>query len=320
MSLLIFCFYLAGQVVNANIPNSFQNTDVVFFENHPLLSIPFTFDGRIVIPLKISGSNDMDIILDSGFPQKTMMLLMHKEIGEQLELKYARTQNLARGGGSGDARPVHLAPGVDVTLSQIDLGKMLVGVLDESRETSVHHNKGVFGGAVFLPYVVKIDFNTSRLTLYDPETYQFKDVISSLFGKNEIKDTMPILEELQCDGIIGIGCLYRFNMIFDYAHNRLFIKPNKYFYDPFEMNMAGMAIEEMGSGAHVVYFVVENSPASDQELRKGDVLEKVNGKNIDLFDYLELKKVFEQDGKTVKIQIRRDGKSQKIKLRLKRII
>ncbi|MBA7547152.1 hypothetical protein ES705_39554 [subsurface metagenome] len=245
-----------------------------------------------------------------------------------------------------------------MTLARIKLGSMMIGVLDEKRDTSVHHNKGVFGGAVFIPYVVKIDLDYSKLTLYDPETYQpeegweevslhlsesnlpfiettisigssenvpvklildtgaegamllitdedkhiiqpsrivyslsgtglrgdvftnhgriselkigdyqFSDVIVSIFGKNEIKDKIPALGELQCDGVIGVGCLYRFNMIFDYAHKRMFIKPNKYFSDIFEMNMAGMVIKEMGSGAHVVYYLMENSPASEQGLR-----------------------------------------------------
>ena len=412
--LLIISFCLSGHLVHADTPSNLyspQEQKVDFSTNKPLASIPFTFDGRIPIPVQINGSDNVDIILDSGFPQKTMMLLTHNELGEQLGLEYAQTLNLARGGGSGPLKAVHIAPEVDVSLSKINLGKMTVGVLDESQDTSVFHNKGVFGGAIFLSYIVKIDFDNSLLTLFDsasyiPEegweeipldlsnrnlpmietiiytkdskeiegkflldtggegamilrlndekqikkpkktaytlvgtglrgdafadlgrisglsigAYQIKNVISSFFSEDEIKNTLPALLELECDGVIGISHLYRFNMIFDYAHNRMFIKPNKYFNDKFEMNMAGMTIKKIGTGVHLVYHVMKNSPASKQGLRKGDTIEKVNGKNIDLFDYLELKKIFEQKGKNITIKIQRNGKKQTVKLRLKRII
>jgi hypothetical protein len=36
------------------------------------------------------------------------------------------------------------------------------------------------------------------------------------------------------DGIIGNDCIRRFNVIFDYPHERLLLKPSKYYADPFE--------------------------------------------------------------------------------------
>ena len=409
-----FCFQPAGWDVSATVAIIYQiqrDKEAGLSANHPLVHIPFTFDGRIVIPISIKGLDDVGVILDSGFPQKNMMLLMHNELGEQLGLEYAQTQNLARGGGSGAARPVHLAPGVNVMISQIDLGSMIIGVLDESRETSVFRNQGVFGGAVFLPYVVKVDFDASRLALYDPETYQpeegweviplhlsernlplieasiktedskdipvklildtggkgnmilitdegkqithpskmvfglsgiglrgdvfankgripalkigsvrLGDVIVDVFNKEEIIEKIPVFGEIQCDGVIGIGCMHRLNMIFDYTHGRLFIKPNKFFADVFELNMAGMVIEKMGRGDHVVYYVMDDSPASEQGLHKNDVVEEVNSKDIDAYSYVELKKIFEQENETVTIRIGRDGERRTIQLKLERII
>jgi hypothetical protein len=37
------------------------------------------------------------------------------------------------------------------------------------------------------------------------------------------------------DGILGNDCIRRFNMTFDYPHNRLYIKPSKYFLQAFEV-------------------------------------------------------------------------------------
>ena len=415
---IVFMFYLCFQPVewdvSATAPIIYQaqrEKEAGLSANHPLVHIPFTFDGRIVIPVSIKGLDDVGVILDSGFPQKNMMLLMHNELGKQLGLEYAQTQNLARGGGSGAAKPVHLAPGVNVTISHIDLGSMIIGVLDESRETSVFRNQGVFGDSVFLPYVVKVDFDASELILYDPKTYQpekgweeiplhlsernlplieasikteeltdipvklildtggksnmilitdegkqithpskmvyglsgiglrgdvfanmgripelkmgsvqLRDVIVDVFNKQEIIEKIPVFGEIQCDGVIGIGCMYRFNMIFDYTHSRLFIKPNTFFLDVFDLNMAGMVIEKMGRGDHVVHYVMDGSPASEQGIQKNDVVEEVNSKHIDDFDYLELKKAFEQENETVTIGICRDGKRRTIQLKLERII
>lgn len=407
--LLFFLLYLADLDVYSYMSTGLivsQERQTDFLSNRPLVSVPLTFDGRVLIPLRINGSEEIDIILDTGINSKGLLLL-YKELGEQLGLKYTRTVNAARGAGSGPPRAIHICPGVDITLSQINLGSLMTAVLDESCETSARHNKGVIGASIFNPYVVKIDFDTSRVSLYEPESYQKEEgweeiplilernlpviettisindseeipvrlcvdtgakptlglsineekqiiqpskVVYSLtstaglrgdtynnhgrisgvkVGQYRLKDViscfiegdeMPLLEEIQCDGLIGVGSLYRFNMIFDYTHKRMFIKPNKHFPDPFEMNMAGMAIVEMGSGAHVVYYVIENFLASKQGLRKGDILEKVNGKDVDSFNYLKLRKIFEKEGKTVTVQIRRAGKSQKIKLKLKRII
>ena len=409
-----FCFQPVGWYIFATSPITCQtqrDKETDLSANRPLVHIPFAFDGRIVIPVNIKGSDDVGLILDSGFPQKNMMLLMHNELGKQLGLEYAQTQNLARGGGSGAAKPVHLAPGVNVTISHIDLGSMIIGVLDESRKTSVFRNQGVFGGTIFLPYVVKVDFDASELTLYNPKTYQpeegweeiplhlsernlplieayiktedskdipvklildtggkgnmilitdegkqithpskmvfglsgiglrgdvfankgripalkigsvrLGDVIVDVFNKEEIIEKIPVFGEIQCDGVIGIGCMHRLNMIFDYTHGRLFIKPNKFFADVFELNMAGMVIEKMGRGHHVVYYVMDGSPALEQGIQKNDVVEEVNGKDIDEFDYLELKKAFEHENETVTISICRDGERRTIQPKLERII
>ena len=205
---IVFIFYFCFQPVAWDVSATPSITcqtqgdkEAGFSANRPLVHIPFNFDGRIVIPVSIKGSDDVGVILDSSFPQKNMMLLMHHELGEQLGLEYAQTQDLARGGGSGAAKPVHLAPGVNVSLARIDLGSMIIGVLDEIRETSVFRNQGVFGGALFLPYVVKVDFDASELILYDPKTYQpekgWEEIPLHLSERNlPLIDASIITEEL----------------------------------------------------------------------------------------------------------------------------
>ncbi len=40
-------------------------------------------------------------------------------------------------------------------------------------------------------------------------------------------------KQQDADGILGVGSLRRFNLIFNYTNRKLYLKPNKHFYDPF---------------------------------------------------------------------------------------
>lgn len=375
-----------------------------------VLSVPFKYDGRILIPIEFKKSKTMDIILDSGFPQDNFVLLMHKELGEELELEYVQSQKIGRGAGSGENKLIHLAPGIDVALSHIDFGKKIVGIMDDSREIAPHHNKGVLGGIVFVPYVVKIDFDKSVLDLYSPETfraeegwevipillsernipmieisfsldgrenftekflfdtggggnifvldeekgikaptkmlhtlsgtglrgdvfsdmgclsslkigkYELKNILFAIIPEEKVVGTLPVLQDLGCRGLLGSEALSQFNMIIDYTHNKLYLKPNKSYGSPFELNMTGMIVKENPFGEFVVYHVLENSEASKKGLIKGDKISRINGKTISDLTYLEIKGAFEKNGETVRVEILRNGKTIKLELKLERLI
>lgn len=143
-----------------------------------------------------------------------------------------------------------------------------------------------------------------------------KGVIAS-FGTG---DEAPALEELGVDGILGLGALYRFDLIFDYAHERMFVRPNQYASDEFELNMAGMVIDETVSGDRIVAFVMEGTEAATRGVQKGDVLEEVNGRDVSALTYRELKGIFETAGTGVTVRTRRNGNVRVLELRLRRII
>ncbi len=409
LALLVFIFLIAGGL---GVFPDFRADDPARTEESLsssatgfLARFPFVFDGRILIPLRINDSPPLDIILDSGFSQRAL-LLMHEETGDELGLTYVRTVNAIRGAGSGENKDAHVTAGERLSLPGLDLGQVATAVIDESRDVSPHHNLGVIGGAIFIPYVVEIDFGNFRISLYDPASYAPEEgweEIPLAFGRNLpilettlriggrdeipvrlIVDTggkpplalavdvekkllapaqvvhflsgtglrgdvfadhgrlselkvgrrflknmvsafwtgkeAPVLTEVNADGVLGLGSLYRFNMVFDYAHERMFIKSNRFFSDPFELNMAGMTIEETTAGDLAVYYVMDGSEAAKKGLRKGDVLVEVDGRQAGTLGYRELKQIFGRDGKTVAVKIRRDGQSRDVKLKLKRLI
>lgn len=378
---------------------------VVTHAAEPMARFPFVFDGRIVVPIRVNDSQPFDAVLDTGFPQR-LLLLFHKEKGEELELAYVRTLKATRGAGSGENKPTLLTAGERVSLPGIDLGKVLTGVVDERRADSPMHNPAVLGGAVFIPYVVGIDFEKNEITLYDPKSFApeegweevplvfernmpvlettlrvcggkevpvrlivdtggkpqlalasdpakgieppgrvvhflsgtgFRgDVFADLGRLDELKlgrhafkglvtafwtrDVAPALGETGTNGPLGLGTLYRFNLIFDYTRGRMLIMPNRYFSDPFELNMAGLALEKTAAGETAVHFVLEGSEAERKGLRKGDVVVEVDGKPISAYGFLDLKRKFERPGRTVEVKVARGGETREVRLKLKRII
>ena len=371
----------------------------------PVARFPFKFDGRILVPVRVNDSRPFDAVLDTGFPQR-LLLLFHKETGDELGLSYVRTVNATRGAGSGENKPTLLTAGERVALAGIDLGKIATGVVDESRADSPMHNPAILGGAVFIPYVVGIDFEKSEITLYDPKTFVAEegweavplvfernipvlettlrvgggretparlivdtggkpqlalvsdpakgiappkkvvrflagtgfrgDVIADhgrldelKLGRHSLKgvvsafwgpDVAPALGETRTDGPLGLGTLRRFNLIFDYTRARMLIKPNRYYGDPFELNMAGMALEKTAAGETAVHFVAEGSEAGIKGLRKRDVVLAVDGKAAGEYDHFELMRMFERAGKTVRIKVARGGETKEVRLKLKRIV
>ncbi len=147
-------------------------------------------------------------------------------------------------------------------------------------------------------------------------SFGLRDVVAA-FADGE---DAPILEQVGADGVLGIGALYRFNLIFDFGRRRLLLKPNRYASDRFEWNMAGLTIQADPAGNTVVYHVDQGSEAEARGLVKGDVVESVNGRAPKDYTYLELRKVFEEDGASVEMSVRRGDDVRAIRLALRSII
>jgi len=74
------------------------------------------------------------------------------------------------------------------------------------------------------------------------DIYGKKGIISKLIiGKHEFKNVTAVFpsaevrsKQQNADAILGSNALRRFNLIFDYAGKKLFLKPNSFFNEPFE--------------------------------------------------------------------------------------
>jgi PDZ domain-containing protein len=121
-------------------------------------------------------------------------------------------------------------------------------------------------------------------------------------------------------GNLGTGLLQHFNVTFDYAHRKLYLAPNKSFDRPFEWDMSGLWLEPDGKDVLRVSAIVANSPAASAGFEVGDVLEKVDGRDVTQTDLPTLTQQFRQEGGVFAITLTRDGRQVEATLRLKRLV
>jgi hypothetical protein len=125
------------------------------------------------------------------------------------------------------------------------------------------------------------------------------------------------------DGTLGAGALARFNVSFDYLHDRLILEKGTKFNDPFEYNMSGITFECINSGFNIfkVNEIIYDSPAYHAGIHPDDLLMSINGKAAFTLNLGELNAILSSGPRNfVTMVISRDGQIMTFKFRLKRLI
>ncbi|MEM6642366.1 MAG: aspartyl protease family protein [Bacteroidota bacterium] len=124
-------------------------------------------------------------------------------------------------------------------------------------------------------------------------------------------------------GTFGGDLLTRFRVTFDYPRKRIYLRKGDEYKDNFEYNMSGMNVNAVGDNLDTlkVVSVDKSSPAYGADIRKGDVIHTINGKNLrthqlsDIFFLLR-----SRDGKKIRCKIYRGEEKLRKKFYLKRVI
>ncbi len=122
------------------------------------------------------------------------------------------------------------------------------------------------------------------------------------------------------DGDIGQLILNRFNIIIDYQNKQMFLAPNRYFDHSYEYDMAGLVLEQNKDDVYYVRYVIENSPAAENGLIKGDKIVCLNGKDVREYKYREVFDLLRQEGRDVRMTIERQKERFEKTIRLRRLI
>lgn len=150
-----------------------------------------------------------------------------------------------------------------------------------------------------------------RLTSLKLGSFKFNDVISNYPVYN-----IDSLRKNARNANLGAEILSRFNTIYDYRNNCMYIKKNEKFNRIFEHDMSGMELyTEHGPPSRTLINKIEpNSPAELAGLKAGDEITGINFKKIDDYSLDEITTTFKaKNGYSVILEVWRE-KSFLIKL------
>ncbi|QEC61765.1 peptide-binding protein [Mucilaginibacter ginsenosidivorans] len=161
----------------------------------------------------------------------------------------------------------------------------------------------------------------SRIDEIDVGKYKIKKVITSF--PNDYDSTTLKYMSVSRDGNLGIGLLKRFNVIFDYPDNAMYLKPNAAFHNPFEHDMSGIEYYAGGEDfKHIIVSRVEPGSSADEVgLVKDDEITAINFKPVAEMSLEEIDNIFRsKDGRNLLIEVFHDHKYDRVILTLKRRI
>ena len=123
-------------------------------------------------------------------------------------------------------------------------------------------------------------------------------------------------------GNIGSAVLRRFKVIFDYSRRRMILEPNAHFADAFEHDMSGLQLVTEGPGfaAFSVNRVLENSPAEEAGIKKGDEIVSFDGRPASQLRLVSLREMLRQPAKTYSLQLKRGAETVSVTLKTRRLI
>ena len=108
------------------------------------------------------------------------------------------------------------------------------------------------------------------------------------------------------NGNLGNYVLKRFNVVFDYRRESMYVKPNYMFKEPFEHDMSGMEITTEGADfSQIVVMRVEPGSAAERiGLKRGDRILSVNFKPVKLMGIEEINSLFRsKNGRNIVLEI-----------------
>ncbi|MFY0591662.1 aspartyl protease family protein [Roseivirga sp.] len=113
------------------------------------------------------------------------------------------------------------------------------------------------------------------------------------------------------DGILGLEILKRFNMIFDYSRQVMYVKKNSLSNLPFRNNTTGLKLKKKGDYLEVES-IITGSAAAKVDIQEGDKIVSIDGKKQMTFD--EFKAYTNERKSSISLVLERGGNTKTVSI------
>ncbi|QNF35451.1 aspartyl protease family protein [Adhaeribacter swui] len=136
-----------------------------------------------------------------------------------------------------------------------------------------------------------INGQLGRIKSFSLNHYQLQNVLTSFPNYQDVGAKVYLVPR---NGNLGNELLKRFDIVFDYRRQVMYLKPNRNFRDPFEHDMCGLDVIASGKDyqRYIVNFVEPDSPAEEAGIMAGDELVSVNMTEASAMSITKLDRLF----------------------------
>lgn len=263
---------------------------------------------------QVSGTFFKNLVVDINFDEMMITLIdpaKFEYAGEGVEIPWKPSQ----GGLRVIPATLHFAESRRAALElAMDLGyndQLLINT-DRAHQISVPERS--------LPESLGLDIQgnetlgyVGRVSRVEIGGYSVRNVVSAFIPEEHRDDTFD-------EVMIGLGLLSRFNLVFDYSRDRLFVEPNRKFSDPFEYDMSGLSMRRGSGDSLEIGRVHPDSPASEAGLKVGDRVTRINEKAATEYDIWKLLPLMRREGETITLSVTRANQERTVSITLRRLI
>lgn len=233
----------------------------------------------------------------------------------------------------------------------IDLGNSDAIWLFENKEKAIVIPKKNFVDYLGKGFSGDVEGKRAQIAKFAFSKFEFKHPVVAFPDSSSIKNVKMVKDRA---GSVGAEILRRFNIVFDYENEQLFIKKNSNFDSPFNYNKSGIEIQHYGlqwvqetvslqtipfegnrvvdNGSvilsnfkykfvlkpiYIIANVRKNSPAELSGLKKGDVIISINKKPGHSFTLEKINSILKsEDENWIDFEIERESQILKFKFQL----